>query len=151
MTLILLATTSCGPALQVREVRPGVQHDSAGRSFVESRRMTATICNEAGRPPVAEPEVRSRLSISAQDQGYSGVAGVTCVNSAPPPCAGGITCGGVAVRFVEGNPSATGSSCDPPCAGTSRCEEGLCVPTCEPPCTGSNVCVQGGQCQPSPP
>lgn len=151
MVAVVFSGAGCGPTLQVREAHSGIQHDTAGHSYVESRRLTAMLCNEVGRPPALEADVRSRLTIAAQEQGYSGVAGVTCVNNVPSPCSGGFSCGGVAVRYLERDRSPSGSACDPPCAGTSRCEEGYCVPTCEPPCTGSNVCVQGAVCQPSPP
>jgi len=152
IALTLLAASACGgPSLQIREVRTGVQHDSAGRSFVENRHMTATLCIEPGRPPVSEHDVRARLAITAQEQGYSGVAGIACVNHAPAPCMSGFTCGGIAVRYLEGSGASSGTSCDPPCEGTSRCEEGVCVPTCEPPCVASEVCVQGARCQPAPP
>jgi len=145
-----LALAACAPAVRLRDARTGVQHDRAGRAYVEARRIEAFECNGPARGGAAEAHVRARLSVSAQEQGYSGVVSVQCVHEAPSPCPGGATCTGIAVRYVDTTRSAEpvrGGACDPPCDPSARCQDGLCVAVCEPPCSDARTCVAAGRCE----
>jgi hypothetical protein len=148
--VLVAAHASCGASQ--RALRVGVQRDAAGRPFLEMKTMSLVGCEDPTTGNIPEADVRSRLNASAQDQGYSGVIEVTCAAGGGGQCAVGVTCAGIAVRYVI--PSAggeiagatPGASCEPPCAGTARCQEGQCVPACLPLCGVGSVCVQSGTC-----
>jgi hypothetical protein len=135
----------------LRAPRQGAQRDAAGRAYFEFREVSATYCGQEGYDAArTEQAARERLSLRAQEMGYSGVREVSCVTGAAE-CATGKSCRGLGVRYPI--PRASGQTpepqrgpCEPACEGTATCQDGQCVAQCNPPCGGGRVCVQDGSC-----
>jgi hypothetical protein len=154
-TVWAAVTIACGCGLggqaAVRPARPGPQRDAAGRVYFELREVSATFCGQEGYDAArTEQAARDRLSLRAQEMGYSGVRAVACVTGAAE-CATGRSCRGIGVRHpiarADGTtPEPSRGPCEPACEGTATCQDGQCVAQCEPPCGGGRVCVQDGTC-----
>ncbi|MDP3274336.1 MAG: hypothetical protein Q8Q09_04020 [Deltaproteobacteria bacterium] len=148
-----LALGACNNGAQrsLRPPRAGVQRDRANRAYFELRELSAVYCQQEGHDAArTEQGARDRLSLSAQEQGYSGVRDVACERGSAD-CATGYTCRGIAVRYViqaaDGTvPEVRRGPCDPVCEGTATCQDGQCVAQCPTPCPGGRVCVQDSTC-----
>jgi hypothetical protein len=135
----------------LRAARGGPQRDTAGRTYFEFREVIVSYCAQEGRDEQqTESAARERLSLRAQEMGYSGVREVVCSTGAPE-CATGKTCRGIGIRYPiarAGNvyPAPVRGPCEPACEGTATCQDGQCIAQCNPPCGAGRVCMPDSTC-----